>query len=147
MAETEDSFRSRKQSGTSRKNAWISPPASFFGFFMAAMLNLPDKPIFETLWVILLFLGIVAVEKIADLRQQQLRRVYPLLKGALCFFSFFLLSVFYMPNIVEQPLKLFAALVGGTIFSMAVYMPIRFQEADTPGEAREDRPDEQPQDR
>jgi hypothetical protein len=95
----------------------------------------------------LLFLGIVAIEKIADLRQPQLRQVYPLLKGGLCFFSFFLLSVVYMPNIVEHPLKLFGALIGGTIFAMAIYMPIRFQEEEKPKEAREENADEQPQDR
>jgi hypothetical protein len=125
----------------------MTPPASFFGFFMAAVLNLPEKPIFETIWVIVVFLGIVALEKIADQQRKQIGGIYAFLKGGLCFFSFFLLSVFFMPNIVEQPLKLAGALIGGTIFAMAVYMPIRFQAEETSIEAREDHPDGQPQDR
>jgi hypothetical protein len=49
MAESDDRPCQQKSAGTVRKSSWISPPASFFGFFMAAILNLPDKPIFEKL--------------------------------------------------------------------------------------------------
>ena len=44
-------------------------------------------------------------------------------------------------------LKHAGALIGGTIFAMAVYMPIRFQQEETRKEASDEQSDEQMQNR
>lgn len=106
------------------------PPASFFGLFMAAILNLPDKPISHKMLLMLIFLSIVIIEKVADNRIKDMREAYALVKAGICFVSFVALSIVYTSNILNHPLKLFGALVGGVIFGMAIYMPIRFQEGD-----------------
>jgi hypothetical protein len=105
------------------------PTASFFGFFMAAILNLPDRPLSHKLLLLLIFLVIVAIEKLADLRKDDSHGIYPMLKGGICFFSFVALSVVYTADILDHPLKLFGVVVGGVLFGMAIYMPIRFQDA------------------
>lgn len=118
------------------------PPASFFGFFMAAILNLPDKPMSHKLLLMLIFLVIVVIEKLADLRRDDSHGTYPMLKGGICFFSFVALSVVYAVDILEQPLKLFGIVVGGILFGMAIYMPIRFGDGEKQKESSDslDRP-------
>ncbi|MFZ7127768.1 MAG: hypothetical protein ACOWWM_16540 [Desulfobacterales bacterium] len=106
------------------------PTASFFGFFMAAVLNLPDKPLSHKLLLILIFLCIVAIEKVADLKRGDMQSLYPLMKAAVCFISFVALSIVYTTGIFNNPLKLFAVGIGGVIFGMAIYMPLRFQDGD-----------------
>lgn len=106
------------------------PTATFFGFFMAAILNLPDRPLSHKLLLLLIFLVIVAIEKLTDLRKDHSHGIYAMLKGGICFFSFVALSVVYTADLLDHPLKLFGVVVGGVLFGMAIYMPIRFQEAD-----------------
>ena len=108
----------------------MNPSACFFGFFMAAILNLPYKPISHKILLMLIFTSIVLIEKIADNRRRNLRQIYPLFKGTICFVSFIALSIVYTDNIFEHPLKLFGMLIGGGLFAMAVYMPIRFQDSE-----------------
>ena len=108
----------------------MTPPASFFGFFMAAVLNLPERPISHKVILMLIFLCIVIIETIADHRRKSLQRIYPLFKGAICLVSFIALSIVYTPNLFDNPLTLFGIFVGGGLFAMAIYMPIRFRDGE-----------------
>jgi hypothetical protein len=108
----------------------MTPPASFFGFFMAAVLNLPDRPISHKVILMLVFLCIVVIETLADARRGTLGRTYPLFKGGICLVSFVALSIVYTPHLFDNPLSLFGILVGGGLFGMTVYMPIRFRDGE-----------------
>jgi Na+/citrate or Na+/malate symporter len=107
----------------------MTPYAAFFGFFMAAVLNLPDRPLPQKIILILVFLGIVVVERIADGRQKQLQKIYPYFKATICFLAFTALGLVYTDNLVEQPLRAFGILIGGVLFAMVIYMQVRFQKA------------------
>lgn len=107
----------------------MTPYAAFFGFFMAAVLNLPDRPIPQKLILILVFLGIVVVERVADGRQKQLQKIYPYFKATICFLAFVALSIVYTDHLLDQPLRAFGILIGGVLFAMVVYMQVRFQKA------------------
>ena len=113
------------------------PCAAFFGIFMAAILNLPDKPMSHKLWLLIIFLCIVVIEKIADLKREDLQGFYALMKGGICFVSFVALSIVYATRIAQEPLKLFGIVVGGVLFGMAIYMPIRFQDGEKQKESAE----------
>ncbi|MEJ2640639.1 MAG: hypothetical protein P8010_13780 [Desulfosarcinaceae bacterium] len=108
----------------------MTPYAAFFGFFMAAVLNLPDRPLPEKLTLILVFLGIVVVERVADGRQKQLQKIYPYFKAAISFLSFVALSLVYTDHLIEHPLRAFGIFIGGILFAMVIYMQVRFQKAD-----------------
>jgi predicted tellurium resistance membrane protein TerC len=108
----------------------MTPYAAFFGFFMAAVLNLPERPLPEKVLLMLVFLGIVVVERMADGRQKQFNKIYPYFKAAICFLSFVALSLVYTDHLIEQPLRAFGILVGGILFAMVIYMQARFQKAD-----------------
>mgnify|MGYP001818405974 CR=1 FL=1 len=105
----------------------MTPYAAFFGFFMAAVLNLPDRPLPQKIMLILVFLGIVVVERIADGRQKQLQKIYPYFKAIICFLAFAALSIVYTDHLLEQPLRAFGILIGGVLFGMVIYMQVRFQ--------------------
>lgn len=105
----------------------MTPYAAFFGFFMAAVLNLPDKPLPQKIMLILVFLGIVVVERIADGRQKPLQKIYPYFKAIICFLAFVALSIVYTDHLLDQPLRAFGIFMGGTLFGMVIYMQVRFQ--------------------
>jgi uncharacterized membrane protein len=79
--------------------------------------------------LILVFLGIVVVERVADSRQKQLQKIYPYFKATICFLSFVALSIVYTDHLLDQPLRAFGILIGGVLFAMVVYMQVRFQKA------------------
>jgi phosphatidylserine synthase len=108
----------------------MTPYAAFFGIFMAAVLNLPDKPLREKMILILVFIGIVAVERVADARRKQLQKIYPYFKAIICFLSFVALSLVYTDSLIEHPLRAFGILIGGVLFAMVIYMQVRFQKTD-----------------
>jgi hypothetical protein len=108
----------------------MTPPASFFGFLMAAVLNLPERPLSHKIVLMVVFLGIVVIETIADQRRDALGRAYPLFKGGICLVAFVALSIVYTPDLFENPLRMFGIFVGGGLFAMTIYMPIRFREGE-----------------
>lgn len=105
----------------------MNPPATFFGFFMAAVLNLPDRPLGHKLVMILVFLALVLIEKTIDRQREPLGSLFPALKGAVCFLAFAALSLMFLGDPAARPLRALATAVGGAILGMTVYMPLKFQ--------------------